>query len=88
MFSFKKVGIYVDVENINRNGGFGMQYDVLRKFVCRDGAEPMRLNAYVGFDKQRAQFDEKYRDKTRNFFFTYKGNRFQTGGKRGEMVSG
>lgn len=66
--SEKKVGIYVDVENINRNGGFGMQYDVLRKFVCRDGSEPMRLNAYMGFDKQRSQHDENYREKIRNFF--------------------
>jgi len=77
MLSFKKVGIYVDVENINRNGGFGMQYDVLRKFVCRDGAEPMRLNAYVGFDKQRSLFDEKYRDKTRNFFSRIRGIGFK-----------
>jgi len=29
------------------NGGPKMQYDVLRDFACRDGAEPVRLNAYV-----------------------------------------
>ena len=32
------------------NGGFGMRYEVLRQFACRDGAVPMRLNAYVSFD--------------------------------------
>ena len=68
MASSTKVGIYVDVENINRNGGYGMQYDVLRKFVCHDGAEPVRLNAYAGFDRQRSCKDEKYREWSRNFF--------------------
>lgn len=68
MSLYTKVGIYVDVENISRNGGFGMQYDILRKFVCRDGAEPVRMNAYVGFDSVRSREDEKYRERTRNFY--------------------
>ncbi len=63
-----KVGIYVDVENINRSGGFGMQYDVLRKFACREGADPMRLNAYAAVDRQRFQKDRKYRERIQNFF--------------------
>ena len=29
--------------------------DVLREFACRDGAEPVRLNAYVSFDADRAR---------------------------------
>jgi len=62
------IGVYVDVENINRSGGFGMQYDMLRKFVCHDGSAPIRLNAYVGFDRQRAKKDERYQMWTRNFF--------------------
>ena len=41
------VGIYVDVSNIAMNGGYGMQFDVLREFACHDDAEPVRLNAYV-----------------------------------------
>ncbi|HXU45213.1 MAG TPA: NYN domain-containing protein, partial [Thermoanaerobaculia bacterium] len=53
--SGKSVGIYVDVENITRNGGFGMQYDVLREFACRDGADAVRINAYVRFDEERAR---------------------------------
>lgn len=50
-----KVGIYVDVENITRNGGYGMRYDVLREFACRDGSEALRMNAYVRFDEERAR---------------------------------
>ncbi|RJQ20531.1 MAG: NYN domain-containing protein [Nitrospiraceae bacterium] len=70
MSAIAKVGVYVDVENIRRNGGFGMQYDILRKFACRDSAQPVRLNAYVGFDKRRAKNDSIYETKIRNFFFT------------------
>ena len=25
-----KVGVYIDVANLTRNGGYGMRYDVLR----------------------------------------------------------
>lgn len=62
-----RVGVFVDVENINRCGGFGMRYDVLRQFACRDGAEALRLNAYVTFDPDRAQNDPDYRDRTSRF---------------------
>lgn len=63
-----RVGVYVDVENINRNGGFGMRYDVLRKFACRDLAEPIRLNAYVAFDEERAREDPAYRKRVLDFY--------------------
>jgi len=56
-----RVGVYVDVANLAMNGGFGMQYDVLRAFACRNGQEPMRLNAYVSFDAERARSDTDYR---------------------------
>ena len=48
--SATRVGVYVDVANINRNGGYGMGYEILREFACRDKAEAMRLNAYVSYD--------------------------------------
>ncbi len=51
----RKIGIYVDVENITMNGGRGMQYDVLRQFACRGGGDPVRMNAYVRFDEERAK---------------------------------
>jgi uncharacterized LabA/DUF88 family protein len=62
-----RVGVFIDVENINRNGGFGMRYDVLREFACRDGAEALRLNAYVAFDAERATADPAYREGTLRF---------------------
>lgn len=63
-----KIGVYVDVQNMVRNGGYGMQYDVLREFACRDAAEPIRLNAYVAFDAERAREDRIYRQRTFGYY--------------------
>jgi uncharacterized LabA/DUF88 family protein len=55
------VGLYIDAANIQYNGGWGMAYDVLREFACRDGGVPLRLNSYVTFDAERARRDNSYR---------------------------
>lgn len=62
-----KVGIYVDVAYVYNNGGSKMQYDILREFACRDYSEPVRMNAYVSYDRERAEWDEVYRKGTQNF---------------------
>jgi uncharacterized LabA/DUF88 family protein len=66
--SSARVGVYVDVSNINRNGGYGMAYDVLREFACRDQAEAVRLNAYVSFDAEKARYDSYYRTRAYSFY--------------------
>lgn len=66
--SSAKIGVYVDVANINRNGGYGMHYDILREFACRDAAEALRLNAYVSFDPERAREDINYRKGVNGYF--------------------
>ena len=65
--SSSKVGVYVDVAYVYINGGSKMQYDVLREFACRDYAEPMRMNAYVTYDSERAERDEVYRKGATSF---------------------
>ncbi|MFT4647365.1 MAG: uncharacterized LabA/DUF88 family protein [Glaciecola sp.] len=65
--SSAKVGVFVDSNNIRMNGGYGMRYDVLREYAVRDGAELMRLNAYLSFDRQRAEEDEVYRRGQANY---------------------
>jgi len=65
--SSSRVGVYVDVANMYFNGGRRMQYDMLREFACRDGAEPLRLNAYVSYDAERAYEDHLYRDGINKF---------------------
>lgn len=56
-----RVGVYIDCANIAQNGGYKMQYDVLREFACRGGGIPLRLNAYVVYDAERAENDSDYR---------------------------
>lgn len=63
-----KVGVYVDVSNIAMNGGYGMQYDVLREFACRNNGVAMRLNAYVAYDEERAQIDHQYKTNAKNYY--------------------
>ncbi len=63
----KRVGIFVDGSNIQSNGGFGMDYNVLRNLATRDGAMPVRMNTYIAFDTRRAEQDTIYRDKNRGY---------------------
>jgi hypothetical protein len=45
-----RVGVYVDAENLSRNGGERMQYRVLRNIACREAGQAIRLNGKeVGF---------------------------------------
>lgn len=62
-----KVGIYVDAVNVTMNGGFGLRYDILRKFACRDGSIPSRMNVYLAYDERRAKEDQTYKNKTARF---------------------
>jgi uncharacterized LabA/DUF88 family protein len=66
--SSARVGVYVDVANINRNGGYGMGYEVLREFACRDKGEALRLNAYVSFDAEKARRESYYSQRTNSFY--------------------
>lgn len=61
------VGIFVDAVNVTMNGGFGLRYDILRKFSSRDGWTPSRMNVYLGYDQHRAGEDESYEAKTERF---------------------
>lgn len=64
---YEKVGIYVDVANIAHNGGYGIHYDVLREFSCRNKGIATRLNAYVAYDEEEAKKNYEYRKKSQNF---------------------
>jgi uncharacterized LabA/DUF88 family protein len=59
----------VDVENLARNGGRGMRFDTLRQYATRDGADAIRLNAYLAFDEDRAQRDLDYRSRVTRYHF-------------------
>ncbi len=65
--SSAKAGVFVDVVNLYQNGGQRLRYDVLREFASRDGAEIIRLNAYVSLDRLRAEEDPDYKRRTLGF---------------------
>jgi uncharacterized LabA/DUF88 family protein len=72
-----RVGVYVDVENISRNGGRGLRFDVLRAFACRDGGEAIRLNAYLAYDEERAGHDPDYRNRSLRYHFALRAFGFK-----------
>lgn len=62
------IGIYVDLSNISLNGGFGMDFEILRKFACRhENSQAQRLNVYIAFDEKRANEDPNYKLKQQNY---------------------
>jgi len=61
------VGLYIDAANIQYNGGWGMQYDLLRQFACREGGTAVRLNTYVTYDRTRGNEDHAYRHGVERF---------------------
>ncbi len=63
----RRVGIFIDALSVTLNGGFGLRYDILRRFGCRDGAFPSRLNVYLAYDENRAKDDPNYEAKTERF---------------------
>lgn len=63
----ERVGIYVDAVNVTMNGGFGLRYDILRKFACRGGGIASRLNVYLSYDVERMNEDPDYRRNTQRF---------------------
>lgn len=64
----QRVGIYVDAVSVTMNGGFGLRYDTLRKFACREnGSVASRLNVYLAYDISRAKEDQNYQAKTSRF---------------------
>lgn len=67
MNTTNNAGVFVDAVNVTMNGGFGLRYDILRKFACRDSSIPSRLNVYLAYDQQRAEEDQAYKTKTARF---------------------
>ena len=63
-----RVGVYVDAENLTRNGGERMQYRVLRSIACREAGQAIRLNTYIAFDERRANDDHAYRESMLEYY--------------------
>jgi len=90
-----RTGVFVDVENVNCNGGRAMSYAVLADFARRDGGEALRMNAYLAFDEDRARDDTGYRERAMRYHFALRASGFKVIEKKvrwyrteeGKMVS-
>lgn len=67
MITQERVGVYVDAINVTMNGGYGLRYDILRAFACRNHGLAARLNVYFCLDHDRMKDDQDYRRKTQKF---------------------
>ena len=71
-----KAGIFLDVENLSRNGGWGIQYDVIKELVKAQGAIVLRANAYMAVDAQREAVDQEYSHKVQGYRDAIRRNGF------------
>lgn len=62
-----KAGIFIDSENLSRNGGGSLRYDVIRKLVEAQGAIVLRANAYLAIDELRESRDPQFRSGKENY---------------------
>ena len=62
-----KGGVYLDVENLTRNGGWGMRFGVISELVRAQGVQLLRANAYVAADFDRESMDPEYARRNKEF---------------------
>ena len=58
-----KGGIFLDMENLNRFGGWNIRFDAVKRMVEAQGVRIVRANAYMAIDAERERRDEEYRKK-------------------------
>ena len=62
-----KAGIFLDMENLVRNGGYGMRFQVVKDLVEAQGGTVLRANAYMSADRQREEAEADYRRKKEGY---------------------
>jgi uncharacterized LabA/DUF88 family protein/cold shock CspA family protein len=71
-----KGGIFLDMENLMRNGGWGIRYDVVREFAEAQGVTVLRANAYMALDTSREGGDPVLRQKKEGYRAAIRRNGF------------
>lgn len=71
-----KAGIFIDVENLTRNGGWGIQYSVIKDIVAAQSPVVVRANAYLAIDKEREDQEIEYRRKNEDYRAAIRRNGF------------
>ena len=62
-----KAGIFLDMENLNRCGGHGIQFRQIKALVEAQQAVVVRANAYMAVDRERENTDPEYRQKRETY---------------------
>ena len=62
-----KGGIFLDMNNLVRNGGWGLDLKKIKKVVESQGVTVLRANAYVVRDHQKEREDLHFREKNESF---------------------
>jgi len=62
-----KAGIFVDVENVIRNGGYEIDYRTVKELVEAQKATILRANAYFTIDEEREVTDVEVGKRRRHF---------------------
>ena len=62
-----KAGIFLDLDNLSRNGGWGIRYDAIKLLVKAQGAVVLRANAYMAVDEEREARDPLLGQKRRDY---------------------
>lgn len=62
-----KAGIFIDVENLIRNGGWGLRYEMIKELAEAQGTTVLRANAYLAMDSNREKIDQSYKDRNENY---------------------
>ena len=62
-----KGGIFLDMENLSRCGGWNIRFDAVRRLVEAQGVTIVRANAYMVVDEEREGRDEEYFKKKQEY---------------------
>lgn len=62
-----KAGIFLDMENLNRCGGWGMRYHIIKELVKAQGGSLLRCNAYIAIDEEREMVNTEYYKKKEEY---------------------
>ena len=62
-----KAGIFLDLDNLAYNGGWGIRYDAVKNLAAAQGAVVLRANVYMAIDEERESRDSGLHQKRREY---------------------
>ena len=81
-----KAGIFLDMENLMRNGGWGIRYDVVKAMVEAQGTVVLRADAYMAVDAEREEREPAYRAEERGVPWSHPPERLSSRAQGSEAL--